>query len=353
MKTAVSSPLLGSDQDQIKLPEKGKEPLPPSTLNLDEATPKLQRQFRVLIGQATHLGFLEGGGMYLNEEDKRKSRYVPTERGIDALKGCQGEEDQRLLLDIAALYQELKDRRAEPEDRTNGRLPYGLAALREEMERREIYLKEHQLEKISGANGLSGDITEPTGNKEIPTKPGIMEDKQKLKPDFDIAREAVAKLPREQQLALVEEFAPKTQKPEQAQAQEKPDISHIPLWGGKIKDGSALEWLETHYGQYLTTCGAPQNLLYRQDINAHDPSLLVGITTELRTTKDPSYKGKKQRDFVPIKTNEVDDRAKRQGFDEKGRPVTGPAKEVARTSGTLQSRKHRQKHAEAPASAHS
>ena len=199
------------DLKQIKHLKNDKKSPPPSTLDLYEATPKLQRKFRVLIGQATHLGFLEVGGMYLNEEDKRKSRYVLTHRGIDALKGGQGKEDKRLLLDIAALYQELKDRRAEPEDKTNRNLPYGLAALREEMERSESYLKEHQLdqlEKKSGKTGSSEGRTEPKDRKEPHRKDLLLDEKPSqtdLQKEFDTVREGLARLPREWRIALLRE----------------------------------------------------------------------------------------------------------------------------------------------------
>ena len=169
--------------------------------------------------------------------------------------------------------------------------------------------------------------------------------KDNIQPDFEAVRAAVASLPREQQLAIVAEFA------DQSQAPEKPDISCIPRWQKKKTDGSAIAHLKKYYCEYLISCGAPQNLFYRQDIEAHNPELLVGITTELRTTKNPRYKGKKPRDFVPTISDEVNDRAKNLGFDEQGRHVTGKAKEVHQTGGVLRSRKHRLKHAKAPTTA--
>ena len=137
--------------------------------------------------------------------------------------------------------------------------------------------------------------------------------------------------------------------PEGLQAPEKPDISHIPLWGGKVKDGPALEWLGKYYGDYLTTYRANENRLYRQDIQAHDRKLVKGVDREAP---------KRTRAFLPAKADETDDKAKRFGFDQKGHSVTGPAKEVARTAGAMRVRDHRSRtkkgeDSAAPAAAHS
>ena len=89
----------------------------------------------------------------------------------------------------------------------------------------------------------------------------------------------------------------------------KPDISGIPPWGGKKKDGPAIEWLDHHYGDYLATFRAEENLIYRQDILAHDPKLVDGVQRE-------SYKSsKKSRDYIPTRTDKVDTRGAELGID--------------------------------------
>ena len=152
-----------------------------------------------------------------------------------------------------------------------------------------------------------------------------------LKVSFDEVRALVAALPRAQQLALAEEFGVSSE------PAPKPDISHIPLWGGKDKDGPAIAWLEAHYGAYLATFSAPENRIYRQDVENHDAKLARGIGREAYA------QGKKPREFLPIKANETTDRAKRWGLDKDGKPLSSEAEETLRIAASLRNRKYQQR----------
>jgi hypothetical protein len=93
-------------------------------------------------------------------------------------------------------------------------------------------------------------------------------------------------------------------KPKQEKAVQPPDLSKIPLWqdrkqGEKAK---ALDYLETHYGQYLTAFSAEQNNVFQDQIRAHDPKLVQGVINQLRG----EGKGRKLRDFVKTRSARVD-----------------------------------------------
>jgi hypothetical protein len=82
--------------------------------------------------------------------------------------------------------------------------------------------------------------------------------------------------------------------PKQEKAVQPPDLSKIPLWRGRDLDGRALDYLKTHYGQYLSAFGAEQNNVFQDQIRAHDPKLMRGVGNQLQE----EGKGRKVKDFV-------------------------------------------------------
>ncbi len=108
-------------------------------------------------------------------------------------------------------------------------------------------------------------------------------------------------------------------------SEEKPDLSQIPLWGGKIKDGSAIEWLDKHYGKWLKRCGADQNYIYRKDIVAHDAKLVKAVEMDAYMNKH------KPRDYIPTRSDRVTDNVEKFNI----------TSEVERTVNTIKKRKHR------------
>lgn len=97
--------------------------------------------------------------------------------------------------------------------------------------------------------------------------------------------------------ALQKEVAIFRSKPEKAI--QPPDLSDIPLWRGRKLDGSALDYLKIHYGQYL---GAEQNSVFQDQIRSHDPRLIKGLHNQLRE----EGKGRKVRDFVKTRSARLD-----------------------------------------------
>jgi hypothetical protein len=92
--------------------------------------------------------------------------------------------------------------------------------------------------------------------------------------------------------------------PKQEKAVQPPDLSKIPLWQGS-KQGEkakALDYLKTHYGQYLTAFGAEQNNVFQDQIRAHDPKLIQGVKNQLRG----EGKGRKVSDLVKTRSARVD-----------------------------------------------
>jgi hypothetical protein len=94
--------------------------------------------------------------------------------------------------------------------------------------------------------------------------------------------------------------------PKQEKALQPPDLSEIPLYRGRRgrrKQGSPpevrpLDFLKTHYGQWLSAFGAEENRVYQDQIRAHDPDLIKRIDNQLRT----EGKGRKVRDFVKTRS---------------------------------------------------
>jgi hypothetical protein len=91
-------------------------------------------------------------------------------------------------------------------------------------------------------------------------------------------------------------------RPKQEKAVQTPDLSEIPLWQGRRLDGRPLDFIKTHYGQYLSAFGAEQNSVFQDQIRAHDPKLVQGVINQLRE----EGKGRKVGDFVKTRSARVD-----------------------------------------------
>jgi hypothetical protein len=81
-----------------------------------------------------------------------------------------------------------------------------------------------------------------------------------------------------------------------------PDLSEIPLWQGREKDGMPLEFIKEHYGQWLSAFGAEEDRVFQDQIRAHDPKLIKGVDNQFRYEK----KKRKLRDFVKTRSARVD-----------------------------------------------
>lgn len=128
---------------------------------------------------------------------------------------------------------------------------------------------------------------------------------------------------------------------------EKPDLSEIKRYPGFRKAGSSIDWLREHYGQWLKAFGAPENLIYRQDIAAHDQPLMT------RLSLDAAALGKAPRDYVPTIEDKTIDKAPDLGIDpETGQAVTPDVAAIVNTALTLRAKSNRrrtnQEHLEAP-----
>jgi hypothetical protein len=94
-------------------------------------------------------------------------------------------------------------------------------------------------------------------------------------------------------------FSPR---PKQEKAVQPPDLSKIPLWQGRKRGEMPLDYLKTHYGQYLSVFGAEQNSVFQDQIRAHDPKLVQGVINQLRE----EGKGRKVGGFVKTRSARVD-----------------------------------------------
>jgi hypothetical protein len=98
--------------------------------------------------------------------------------------------------------------------------------------------------------------------------------------------------------------------PKQEKALQPPDLSEIPLYRGhrgrRRQDSPPevrpLDFLETHYGQWLSVFGAEENRVYQDQIRGHDRKLIEGVKNQLRA----EGKGRKVSDIVKTRSARVD-----------------------------------------------
>jgi hypothetical protein len=137
--------------------------------------------------------------------------------------------------------------------------------------------------------------------------------------------------------------------PKQEKDLQPPDLSEIPLYQGhrgRRKQGSPpevrpLDFLKTHYGQYLAAFGAEENIVFQDQIRAHDPKLIQGVKNQLRG----EGKGRKVSDFVKTRSARVDRELENVSV--------ADIKKEPRLASTLYSRETRAAKAKAAASARS
>jgi hypothetical protein len=91
-------------------------------------------------------------------------------------------------------------------------------------------------------------------------------------------------------------------RPKPEEVEQLPDLSKIPLWQGRKRDGMPLDFLKTHYGQWLSAFGAERNSVFQDQIRAHDPGLIKGVHNHFRN----EGKGRKLHDFVKTRSARVD-----------------------------------------------
>jgi hypothetical protein len=87
---------------------------------------------------------------------------------------------------------------------------------------------------------------------------------------------------------------------------ETPDVSEIPQWQGRRQDGSSLDFLKAHYGQWLSAFGTekkPQeDIIFQDQIRSHDPKLLRGVMNQLHE----EGQGRKIKEVVKTRSARVD-----------------------------------------------
>jgi hypothetical protein len=98
--------------------------------------------------------------------------------------------------------------------------------------------------------------------------------------------------------------------PKQEKALQPPDLSEIPLYQGRRgrqKQGSPpkvkpLDFLKTHYGQWLSSFGAAEDSVFQEHIRGHDHKLMEGLRSQLHH----EGKGRKVSDLVKTRSARVD-----------------------------------------------
>lgn len=97
------------------------------------------------------------------------------------------------------------------------------------------------------------------------------------------------------------EGTPQKREP-QEEAPPTPDLSAIPSWRGRKRDGMPLDFLKRHYGQWLAAFGAKEDSVFQDQIRAHDPGFLKGIDNQFRE----EGQGRKVSDFVKTRSARID-----------------------------------------------
>lgn len=125
-----------------------------------------------------------------------------------------------------------------------------------------------------------------------------------------VSHEEIKQALQQKAQALPKEGVVFSQRQKQEEVLQPPDLSEIPLYRGRRgrrKQGSPpevrpLDFLETHYGQYLSAFGAEENIVFQDNIRAHDPKLIQGVKNQLRR----EGKGRKVSDFVKTRSARLD-----------------------------------------------
>jgi hypothetical protein len=79
-------------------------------------------------------------------------------------------------------------------------------------------------------------------------------------------------------------------------------LTEIPVYRNRKLDGNPLDFIQAHYGKWLSAFGAEQDMIFQDQIRKHDPKLLQGITTKLRY----EGQGRKLRQFVKPRSSRTD-----------------------------------------------
>ena len=90
--------------------------------------------------------------------------------------------------------------------------------------------------------------------------------------------------------------------PPPAETGQAPEFSAIPRWQGRKQDGMPLDFIQAHYGQWLSAFGAEQDAIFQDQIRKHDKRLITAIENQLREEKQ----GRKVRDFIKSRSARID-----------------------------------------------
>jgi hypothetical protein len=80
------------------------------------------------------------------------------------------------------------------------------------------------------------------------------------------------------------------------------DLSEIPRWRGRKQDGMPLDFIQAHYGKWLTAFGAEQDAIFQDQIRRHDKRLITAIENQLREER----RDRKVRDFLKPRSARLD-----------------------------------------------
>jgi hypothetical protein len=90
--------------------------------------------------------------------------------------------------------------------------------------------------------------------------------------------------------------------PQPAETGQAPEFSEIPRWQGRKQDGMPLDFIQAHYGQWLSVFGAEQDTIFQDQIRKHDKRLITAIENQLREEEQ----GRKVRDFIKPRSARID-----------------------------------------------
>ena len=178
----------------------------------------------------------------------------------------------------AAAGQTKKNKLKSPKSRMNKELTVQLHSVRKMTESTEVFLSSHDISDTAKA-----DVLEKTASLV-----------------HDIFQASQKHIPFEEALQLkAKALQPKTgdsfiHRPKPEVRGQTPDVSNIPLWRGRKKDGMPLDFIQTHYGPCLSAFGAEQDTIFQDQLRARDPKLLQGVSNQLYE----EGQGRKLRDFV-------------------------------------------------------
>jgi hypothetical protein len=189
----------------------------------------------------------------------------------------------------------IKEKKEEPICYNDGALKEIPQGPGEEVKSQPLRRVEESIQEFASSD-IPGEVKTPVFEVTASLVQGIFHAAQNKTPIVEVLEQKLETLRRKGGVVFVGE-------PKPAETGQPPDLSEIPQWKGRRKDGAALDFLQAHYGQWLSVFNSQQeDAVFQDQIRRHDPKLLHGLTNQLLW----EGQGRKIREFVKPRSARTD-----------------------------------------------